>query len=62
MLLCYLRINLTCNVTGVVTWRINGTFYMPTNHTNKELPEHCCVGTNLLIDSPMNNTELFVCS
>ena len=51
-----LPINLTCNVTGVVTWRINGTFYKPTNHTNG----HHHAGTNLLIDSPVYSTE-YIC-
>ena len=55
-----LPINLTCIVTGVVTWRINGTFYISTNHINGALPGHHCVGTNLLIDSPVNNTE-YIC-
>ena len=55
-----LPINLTCNFTEVVTWRINGTFYIPTNHTNGALsgPRHA--GTNILIDSPVNNTE-YIC-
>ena len=55
-----LPINLTCNVTGVVTWRINGTFYIPTNYINGTLPGHHRAGTNLLIDSPVNNTE-YIC-
>ena len=55
-----LPINLTCNVTGVVTWRINGAFYTPTNHTNGALPGHRLAETNLLIDSPVNNTE-YIC-
>ena len=55
-----LPINLTCNVTGVATWKINGTFYIPTNYVNGTLPGHHCTGTNLLIDSPVNNTQ-YIC-
>ena len=55
-----LPINLTCNVTGVVTWRINDTFYITTNHSNGALPGHHRAGTNLLIDSPVNNTK-YIC-
>ena len=54
-----LPINLTCNVTGIVTWRINGTSYRPSDLTNT-LPGHFLVGTKILIDSPVNNTE-YIC-
>ena len=55
-----LPINLICNVTEVVTWRINGTIYIPTNHTNGALPGHHRTGKNLLINIPVNNTE-YIC-
>ena len=55
-----LPINLTCNVTGVVRWRINGAFYIPTNHTNGTLPGHRHAGTNLSIHCPVNYTE-YIC-
>ena len=55
-----LPINLTCIDTGVVTWRINGTFYIPTNRINGTLSGHHHVEANLSIDSPVNNTE-YIC-
>ena len=54
-----LPINLTCNVTGVVTWRINGTSYTSA-HINESLSGHRLAGTNVLIDSPVNNTD-YIC-
>ena len=52
-----LPIELTCNITGEISlWSINDTVFTPTN-----LPAgHRTNGFNLLIDTPINNTE-YVC-
>ena len=55
-----LPIELTCNVTGFPSWRVNGTAYTPTELTNGALPRHSRTGTNILVNSPMNNTE-YIC-
>ena len=44
-----LPIELTCNVTGVASWRVNGA-----------LPGHSRAGASILINSPVNNTE-YIC-
>ena len=55
-----LPIELTCNVTGFPLWRVNGTTYTLTDLTSGALPGHSRTGTNILVNSPMNNTE-YVC-
>ena len=55
-----LPIELTCNVTGVAAWRVNGTDYTLTGLTNGALPGHSRTGTNILVNSPVNNTE-YIC-
>ena len=55
-----LPIELECNVTGVVVWRIDNKYYTLTDLTNGVLPYHNHAGTNMLIYGPMNNTE-YVC-
>ena len=55
-----LPIELTCNVTGVAIWRVNGTAYVLTDITNEALPGHNHTGTNILVNSPVNNTE-YIC-
>ena len=55
-----LPIELTCNVTGVISWRVNGTDYTFTNLTNGTLPRHSHTGTNILVNGPVNNTE-YIC-
>ena len=56
-----LPIELTCNVvTGVPVWRVNGTSYTLSGLTNRSLPGHNRTGTNILVNSPMNNTE-YIC-
>ena len=52
-----LPIQLTCNVTGVAVWRVNGTSY---DFINKMLKGHSSEGTNILINSTVNNTE-YIC-
>ena len=55
-----LPIELTCNVTGVAAWRVNGTSYILADLTNGELPGHSRTRTNILVNSPVNNTE-YIC-
>ena len=53
-------IKLTCNVTGVVVWRVNNKYYTLTDLSNRVLPDHSRTGTNILVYRPLNNTE-YVC-
>ena len=55
-----LPIELTCSVTGVAAWSVNSTDFTLGSLTNGELPGHSRTGTNILIDSPVNNTE-YIC-
>ena len=55
-----LPIELTCNVTGVALWRINGSDYALSSLTNGALPGHNRIGTNILVNSPVNNTK-YIC-
>ena len=55
-----LPIELICNVTGLVVWRVNGADYTLTSLTNGALPGHSSNGTNILVNSPVNNTE-YIC-
>ena len=57
-----LPIELTCNVTGLAAWRVNGlvTVYTLAGLTNGALPGHNRSGANILVNSPVNNTE-YIC-
>ena len=55
-----LPIELTCNVTGFPVWRINGTTYTLNSLGNGELQGHSRNGANILVNSPVNNTE-YIC-
>ena len=55
-----LPIELTCNVTGFVIWRVNGTAFTVADLNNGALPGHSHNGTNILVNSPVNNTE-YIC-
>ena len=55
-----LPIELTCSVTGVAAWRVNGTSYTLGSLINGALPGHGRNGTNILVNSPVNNTE-YIC-
>ena len=55
-----LPIVLTCNVTGIATWTVNDTDYTLANLADGELPGHNHTGTNILVTSPVNNTE-YIC-
>ena len=55
-----LPIKLTCNVTGVVAWRVNDTTYTLTDLTNGVLLGHNRTGTNILVNSPVNDTK-YIC-
>ena len=56
-----LPIELTCDVTGVVIgWIVNGTDRLLASLTNGALPGHNVTGTNILVNSPANNTK-YIC-
>ena len=55
-----LPIELTCNVTGLPIWIVNGTAYLTINLDDGTLPGHSRTGTNILVNIPVNNTE-YVC-
>ena len=55
-----LPIELTCNVTGVVSWRVNSTAYTLSQLDNGALPGHSRTGTSILVNTPVNNTE-YIC-
>ena len=57
-----LPIELTCNSTGVAAWRVNGsvTVYTVVDLANRALRGHNSSGANILINSPVNNTE-YIC-
>ena len=55
-----LPIELICNVTGLAAWRVDGTTYTLGELTNGNLPGHNRTGTNILVNSPVNNTE-YIC-
>ena len=52
-----LPIELTCNVNGVALWSVNGTDF---TLGALSLPGHGHNGTNILVNSPVNNTE-YIC-
>ena len=53
-------IELTCNVTGLVSWRVNGSNYFLNELTSGQVPGHNATGVNILVNDPVNNTE-YVC-
>ena len=53
-------IKLTCNVTGVAAWIVNSVTYRLGDLSNEALPGHSRTGTNILVNSPVNNTE-YIC-
>ena len=55
-----LPIELTCNVTGVTIWSVNDTSYTLGELDDGALPGHSRTGTNILVNSPVNNTE-YIC-
>ena len=55
-----LPIELICNVTGGVTWIVNGTDYLLSSIAEGYLPGHSHTGRNILVNSPVNNTE-YIC-
>ena len=55
-----LPIELTCDVTGSTVWRVNGLSYTLGQLTHGELPGHSSRGSNILVNSPVNNTE-YIC-
>ena len=55
-----LPIEMRCNCTGYVTWKINKILYLLSLITIGVLPGHKRNGTNILVYSPVNNTE-YIC-
>ena len=55
-----LPIELTCDVTAVVVWRVNSTNHLISDIMNGMLQGHNIIGTNILIITPVNNTK-YVC-
>ena len=55
-----LPIELTCSVTGVASWEVNSTAYRLDELDDGDLPGHNRTGVNILVDSPVNNTE-YIC-
>ena len=55
-----LPIELKCNCTGVVLWRVNKRLFTPIQITKGILPGHNLSGKNILVNSPVNNTE-YIC-
>ena len=44
----------------VTAWRVNGTSYTRNQLANGALPGHNHTGANILVTSPVNNTE-YIC-
>ena len=51
---------MTCNVSGNASWIVNDTAYTLQDLTNQMLSGHNRNGTNMLVNSPVNNTE-YIC-
>ena len=56
-----LPIELICDVTGIPIWIINDTLYLPANLFSGEVAGHNSSGTDILVNSPVNNTKYVVC-
>ena len=52
-----LPIELICNCTGAILWRINNILY---DLAYGVPPGHSSIGTNILVNSPVNNTK-YIC-
>ena len=55
-----LPIELICNVTGIASWRVNNELYTLAELSSGVSLGHCHNGMNILIYSPVNNTE-YIC-
>ena len=55
-----LPIELTCNVAEIPIWIVNDTSYTTGELANGVLPGHSRIGSNILVNSPVNNTE-YIC-
>ena len=55
-----LPIELTCNIIGFPIWEVNGTNYRLDELDDGELLGHSRTGSNILVNSPINNTE-YIC-
>ena len=56
-----LPIELICNCTGIVVWGINKHFYPLEYPADGRIPGHNFTGTNLLVNTPVNNTK-YICA
>ena len=54
-----LPIELTCDVSSGVAWFINGDTYLLNELVSGNVPGHNVSGRNILINSPMNNSQYF---
>ena len=55
-----LPIEMRCNCTGYITWKINKLLYLLSLISIGVVPGHSHNGTNILVNSPVNNTE-YIC-
>ena len=55
-----LPIELTCNVTGVTIWIINGSNHFLYSFTSGQVPGHNATRKNILVNNPVNNTK-YIC-
>jgi len=54
-------VEFSCNVSdGVTAWRVNGTTYLLSQLDSGSLPGHSRVLTNIVVNTPVNNTE-YIC-
>ena len=55
-----LPIELTCNVTGLAAWIVNDMTFTISQLASGRLPGHNRSASNILVNSPVNNTE-YIC-
>ena len=55
-----LPIELVCNCTGAMFWEVDGKIYLLSFLTDGALPGHSRTGSNILVNSPVNNTK-YIC-
>ena len=55
-----LPIELVCNCTGAMFWEVDGKIYLLSFLTDGALPGHSRIGSNILVNSPVNNTK-YIC-
>ena len=55
-----LPIELICNCTGAIFWKVNKKSYFLSFLTDGALAGHSRTGSNILVNSPVNNTK-YIC-